>query len=268
MAKHKTRPHALFSIVGILLLAVSFLLAPADKRSEFWVSTIQNVGLIALTVVIVDVLWNIIGGDPVGESIAELHGLLRQLRESTRLLQDSYKTGLRRVVAASGGWGSTEDWIQRLASAKHRLDMMGYSLHVLTRGNDVEAVLSNLVRNNVAVRVLVMSPDNPQLASLVNQKQIPGLTITSVTEEIKAAINAFKVLQSALQAPNFQVRVLKTGLIVSQIVRVDEKLTSVQYLYSAVASRTPIFEVDGEATELFKCYSEEFEQSWKLSEAV
>jgi hypothetical protein len=262
------RANALFLLVGGLLLIVSFLATPPTQRDAFWTSTIQNFGLIALTVVIVDALWTIVGGDPVGESIGELRTTLDRFRQSIKLLDDSHKTGLRRVVAASGAFGSTEDWMTRLASARAQVDLMGYTLHVLTRGPNFEAVIRDLVRREVAIRLLVMAADSPKLPAFVNHAQIPGLTVDTVTAELAASTAAFRALRTAVNSPRFELRAVHDGMIVTQIVRVDGTITSIQYLYSAVASRNPIFEVQGESSDLFRCYAEEFERLWESAVSI
>jgi hypothetical protein len=96
--------------------------------------------------------------------------------------------------------------------------------------------------------------------------------VSAVSEEIKAAKRTFKSIADSLNGANptgsFEFRVLKKGLVVTQLCRTDSQLTSVQYLYYAVASRNPLVEVRGTDSELFKVYMNEFENLWKLGVPV
>ncbi len=269
MATQGTKPRVLFLIVGILLLVIAYVLTEVTKRNEFWPSTLRSVALIALTVVIVEFLWSIVGGDPVKASIIQLQNTLAELRVSIQLLDDSHKTGLRRIFSASGAAGSSQDWMNRLKVAGKYVDLMGHSLHVWTKGEHFEKTLVQLAGAGVHIRVLIMAPDNPELTACINYRQIKGITLDSIREEIKASLQAFKAIAAALtgtpSAANLQLRVLKGGLIFTQICRTDSTLTSIQYLYSAVASRTPLLEVTGEDSELFQQYMREFDQIWALA---
>src|SRR5262249_17589358 len=146
--------HVIFFIIGILLLGLAYLVAggPKSAEREFAASTLQDVALIVLTIVIVDVLWGLVGGDPISLAIEELRSTLEELRGSVRLLADSQKTGLTRVVAASGAAGSTEDWMNRLSAARVEVNLMGYSLHVWTRGEHFESTIIRLAKAGVRIR--------------------------------------------------------------------------------------------------------------------
>jgi hypothetical protein len=259
-----------FFIIGILLLVVAFLVAeqPKTPRNEFAASTIQNIALIVLTIVIVDVLWTLVGGDPTSVALVELRATLQHFRDSVRLLADSQTTGLARLVAASGAAGSTDDWMRRLNSAQAQVDLMGYSLHVWTRGEHFERSIIRLASAGVRIRLLIMSEQNPHLDALVNTKQIAAVTADSVRAEIQAARAAFKAIAAELaktpHEANFALRLVTTGLVVTQLCRTDDVLTSIQYLYSAVASRSPLIEVHGAESDLFERYMKEFESLWQL----
>jgi hypothetical protein len=259
-----------FAIFGSLLLWITFLLTDPTKHKDFLISILQSVALIALTIVVVDLLWSMVGKDPVSHEIEQLELKLQELRESVALLNDSHRTGLRRVYATSSAAGSHDDWMKRFRTAIHQVDLMGYTMHICTKGEDFENVMTRLAVGGVHIRVLIMAEDNPELSAFINHRQIPGVTEEAVVAEIKSARDAFKALASTIsrQSPNgsFSVKVVRSGLVATQIVRTDSTLTAIQYLYHAVASRTPLFEVWGEDSELFIRYRDEFEKLWELAE--
>jgi len=264
------KPPVIFGIFGALLLLVAFLLTDATRHREFWLSALQNVALVAVTVVVVEVLWTLVGREPVRAAIQELQGMLSTLRDSVQLLGDSHRTGLRRIYATSGAAGSYEDWMRRLESATRAIDLMGYTMHVCTKGAHFEDTMKHLATVGVQVRVLIMAEDNPELPAFINHRQIKGVSKDTVVTEIKAARSAFKAIAESVSKASakgsFEIKILKAGLIVTQLVRTDSTITAIQYLYHAVASRTPLLEVYGEDTELFKRYGEEFESLWRLAE--
>ena len=113
-----------------------------------------------------------------------------------------------------------------------------------------------------------MDENNPHLDALVNHWQIKGLTLESVAAELKAAHGAFKSISDrvgGLKSPcGLEFRTVKKGLISTQIVRTDSRITAVQYLFHAVASRTPLIDASGESSSLFEIYREEFDSMWEL----
>ncbi len=276
MKDTKRTPQIVFLLLGVLLLVIAFLLTTLIQQPseavKFWADSIKTIAFIILTIVIVDFLWQIIGGEPVRETLKVLAATLAQMRSSISLLEDSKKTGLNRLFAVSGALGSHREWMQRLKESRSQIDLLGYTLHVWTRGETFEQEMISLVRAGVKVRVLIMDETNSNLKGLVNENQITSLSITSVQEEIKVAKRAFKAIASTLEngSPqgSFEFRTLKNGLIVCQLCRTDSRVTAVQYLYSVVASRSPIVDVRGNDTELFQVYMTEFESLWNLGETL
>jgi hypothetical protein len=275
MKQPSRTPQIVFLLLGLLLLVIAYLLATLisspSESTKFWTGSIQNIAFIVLTIVIVDFLWQIIGGEPVRETLKALSETLTEMRSSVVLLEDSKKTGIHRLFSVSGAFGSNREWMDRLKQARSNVDLLGYTLHVWTRGEYFEQEMIALVKAGVHVRILIMDEANPNLPSLVNEKQISSISVMAVKAEIGVAKNAFISIASTLgsQSPlgSFEFRTLKEGLIVSQICRTDSRLTAVQYLYSVVASRSPLVDVRGSDSELFKVYLHEFDSLWQLGTA-
>lgn len=254
----------LFLVIGLLVLSTAYFMTDPAKRGEFWPTTVQNVALIALTVVIVEFLWDLAGGDPVTEEFADVRSTLGELRQSIVLLGDSHRTGLRRIVAASVEVGN-EFWRERIKSATRKVELMGYSLKVWTKTPNFERTVAERARAGVKFKLLLMAPDNRHIEAFVNTA-IPGETVEGVRQNISDALAAFKAIHQQLAkagvADKLEVRVVTNGLVVTQLSRFDDTLTAVQYLYSQVASRTPLLEVAGGKSELFRIYVQEFDELW------
>ena len=254
------------------MLLIAYLLStlvpqPSDTV-KFWASTIQNLAFIVLTVVIVDFLWQIVGGEPIRKTLGALAATLTEMRTSVALLEDSRKTGVQRLYSASGAAGTHRDWMKRLKEARKNVDLLGYTLHVWNKGENFENEMISLVKSGAKVRVLIMDETNPNLGSLVNEEQINSISLTSVQEEIKVAKRVFLSISAehnkSQYSGSYEFRTLRRGLVVSQICRTDADLTAVQYLYSVGAARSPLVFVNGLDTELFKVYMNEFEHLWEL----
>jgi hypothetical protein len=267
------RPQWIFFVIGFLLLIVAFLISTSEQQSgviRFLGSASQDLAFIILTIVVVDFLWAILGGEPINQVLTILTDTLREMRASVKLLEESKTTGLEQVYSVSGALGSHSYWMSRLASAKEKIELMGYSLHVWTRGDNFENVVIRLAQGGVKIRVLIMDENNKDLESLINSRQITSVSTAAAREEVRVAQKVFVAISNHLkgtQSPeNFEFRTLKKGLIVCQLCRTDSELTMVQYLYSVVASRSPLMLIRGQDTQLFDVYSKEFERLWEIAE--
>lgn len=263
----------IFLIIGVLLLVVAFLISTSTTESgviKFLGSASQDLAFIILTIVVVDFLWAILGGEPINQVLKVLTDTLREMRASVKLLEESKTTGLEQIYAVSGALGSHSYWMSRLASAKDKIDLMGYSLHVWTRGDNFENVVVKLAQSGVKIRILIMDETNEDLESLINSRQITSVSTAAAREEVRVARKVFIDISSHLKGThssgNFEFRTLKKGLVVCQLCRTDSELTMVQYLYSVVASRSPIMLIRGQDSQLFDVYSKEFEHLWEIAE--
>lgn len=262
------RPNIVFLIIGVLLLIISYLI---KSQLEFFSSTLMNISFILLTIVIVDFFWEVLGGEPISQT-------LNELRVSVKLLEDSHSSGLNSLLAVSGEFGNHGDWMNRLKLAKRFVDLQGYTLHMWNRCENFEQEIIELVRKGVRVRVLFMDNENPNIEGLINSNQIRSITVAAVKDEIKIVKNVFENIHNNIEriasssggklSGSFEVKSLCKGLIVCQICRTDSEMTVVNYLFSVVASQSPLMLIKGQDTKLFKAYMREFDQLWELGSSI
>lgn len=274
MKKKKYEPSLIFSLIALLLIIISFFFYLKTPNSEnywtfFWNLT-GDIGIVVITVVIIGILWNSLGGNPVENSLQKLDMTLEDFRESVQLLEDSKKTGLLRSLAVSGEFGSHSDWMTRLKSAEETINLLGYTLLVWSRGENFENEVINLVKKGVKIRVLAMDEENPELSSMINTRQIKATSMETVIANIKAVKSVFNSILERLEnvetTGSLEFRTLVNGLILCQICRTDNELTMVQYLHSQIGTTSPIILVKGIDSTLFKVYDNEFEKLWELSQ--
>jgi hypothetical protein len=268
MKRREWQQVVLFLILGTSLLAWAYNVMPPDKRREFISNALLSASFVLLAVALLNLVYWLAGGEPI---TTRLERLGTDLIASFNILKDAQITGLHRILGTSRDFermGSS--WMGRLVSAEKTVELMGYSLLVWSTGRDFALELEKLLKRGVDVRVLVMDPDNPHFEALVNSHQIPAVKdIAAVKTEVNRAITVFdKVAEGAPKGDGvgkFELRKIRTGLVVCQLCRVDEWVVSVPYLYSVVASESPLLEIRGPNSELFRWYTREFQSLWSLN---
>ncbi len=97
-----------------------------------------------------------------------------------------------------------------------------------------------------------------------------GFTKTQSKERLKTSIRDYTDLSERIKSiqnikGSFELRTVKREFVHFQLCRIDENLTMVQYLFSQLGSQSPLIEVIGSKSKLFKIYLKEFEIIWKLN---
>jgi hypothetical protein len=171
----------------------------------------------------------------------------------------------------SGAFGDQAAWMARLKNTKRNLDLMGYTLHIWSRGEDFESEIVSLVKRGVNCRVLIMDQVNPNFSAVVN-REIFGITEASTKGEADGAEHLFSRIAEAVKSlatsekrGTFEFRKVTRGTVLCQICRTDGEMTWIPYLYSAVASRSPLLYAKGTDSGLFKVGLAEFEAMWALN---
>jgi hypothetical protein len=249
-----------FLIIGGLLLLVAWL-SKSTSGSEFGSNAASDAAFICIAVALLNLIWWIVGGEPIEATLTEL-------RRSVRLLEDSKATGVERIIPVSGEFGSHGEWMERLRAANDQIDLMGYTLHVWTRGQNFAGEVVTRIKKGAKVRILIMDPESSHLESLMNTQQIKAISVDAVRAELKTVLNVFQEIKALLpedKTAQLEVRTVSKGMIVCQICRTDDEMTVVSYLYSVVASHSPLTSIRGEKSRLFQLYQNEFEQLWMLN---
>jgi hypothetical protein len=268
MKRSEWQRFILFLLLGTGLLVAAYYTTPADKHREFPSNALISAAFILLAVTLLNFVYWLAGGEPIA---AQLERLAVELIGSFAVLKDTEETGLQRILGTSRDFERKGDnWMGRLISARRNVDLMGYSLLVWSTGRDFQSELIALLNRGVNVRVLIMDPSNPHFAALVNHYQIPAVKdIEAVKGEVTRAIAVFDAVADAAPTGNrtgkFEFRRICTGLVVCQICRIDDWLAAIPYLYSVVAAESPLLQIRGAGTDLFRWYTREFESLWDLN---
>jgi hypothetical protein len=271
----QVRASAIFLLIGALLLLTAFLL----QRDGFFSSILSNVAIVVLTVVILNFLWNLLGGEPIANSLEQLTGSLQhsfqrvddKLQQSFQIIQDSHLTGL--VAISTNGTLTRTQWLERLRNAQQCIDLMGYTLLRWGKTPRFSEEVLKLVQRDVKIRVLIMDETNSHFDCFINE-DIAGSTIDQTRKQLEVAQKVFEGLQQKVQAANhanllgsFELRTVKKGLITCNICRTDTQMAVVNYLYWQQTTNSPLMllQQNNDQVNLFQMYQDEFDQLWDLN---
>jgi hypothetical protein len=277
--KERAKPSIIFLFIGGLLLFIAYLLRPSSPQADGFISSaLSNIAFVLLTVTILDLLWGLLGGEPISKSLSDLRQSLHlfdnNLQQYINLLGDSRTTGVVRLLTISGDFGSPGDWMQRLKSAQQEIDLMGYNLHVWTKGDNFEEEVLKLVQKGTKVRILIMDENNPSFDSFLNVTQLQTISTAFVKSELQQARKVFEQIDQKIHAMNvkpsgsFELRTVQKGLIICHMCRTDAEMVVINYLFSEIASRSPLMLIQGREAKMFQMYQKEFDQIWKLNEPI
>src|SRR6266567_2350888 len=260
MKKRTLQASGIFLIIGALLLALAFFL----QTNAFLSSAFFNAAFVMLAVVILNLLWALLGGEPVSNAI-------EQLKESFQILKQSNETGV--VGLSLSGKFSRNEWGERLRNSQQQVDLMGYTLLTWIKTTNFENEVLKLVQKGVRIRILILDEINPHFDSFINS-HLAGTSIERTRSELKDARKAFENIIQEVQATqtanspgDFELRTAKEGLITCNICRTDSTMIVVSYMYWQKAVTSPLLLIlqSQEEPNLFQAYQEEFDRLWELN---
>jgi hypothetical protein len=273
------KPLAIFLLLGgsILTVAILFAVASDVRVADFVASALANLAFVLLAVAAVEWIWGLLGGAPLGASVAEIQRSVRllddQLSRSVRMVDEARRSGLDGVKANSGDYGADEDWMRVLRSARRRVDLMGYSLYSWTQNDGFVDAVVELVAGGAQVRILTLHETHPQVAAPYGSQ---GASLSPLNPELlrgrlSSAHATFDRVRVRLEdrAPvrgSYEVRRLRSGYLHCHLCRTDDQILAISYLAATAPASSPLFRVAGKSTPLFKKYEHEFERLWGLAE--
>jgi hypothetical protein len=290
------RASIIFLFLGIFLLFIAYLLQLLQANS-FLGLAIFNAGFVLITVFILNIIWALLGGEPVSNAIDQLTKSFQdvdtklqqsfqdvdarlertfqdvdtKLQESFQILKQSSETGV--VGLSVSGKFSRNSWAGRLRDSQQQVDLMGYTLLTWIKTTNFESEVLKLVRKGVKIRILILDETNPHFESFINS-HLAGTSIDRTRSELKDARKAFENIRQKVQSSkaanssgDFELRTAKEGLITCNICRTDTNMIVVSYMYWQQAVTSPLLLIlqSQEEPNLFQAYQEEFDHLWELN---
>ncbi len=296
MKKRTIQASVIFFIIGGLLLALAYALQVLQSNA-FISLALFNAAFVMLTVFILNILWALLGGEPVSNAIEQLTESFQdvdtklqqsfqnvdarlertfqvvdtKLQESFQILKQSNETGV--VGLSLSGKFSRNEWVERLRNSQQQVDLMGYTLLTWIKTTNFENEVLKLVQKGVRIRILILDEINPHFDSFINS-HLAGTSIERTRSELKDARKAFENIIQEVQATqtanspgDFELRTAKEGLITCNICRTDSTMIVVSYMYWQKAVTSPLLLIlqSQEEPNLFQAYKEEFDRLWELN---
>jgi hypothetical protein len=178
------------------------------------------------------------------------------VQHTTTIVNSATKFGLSNVGAKQDDLGyKPGKWATLVRNAKTGVDLCGATLNVVFSNDDLYTAL---VSTNVPVRILL--PDPRSAYSVVMFKDEFE---QSARDGARHLVN--KIVQS--NSP-IQLKLLSRKVLTMCILRVDDTMLVVPYMYSSQTQNSPRFEIREANKSLFRAYKDEFEALFEIAEPV
>lgn len=160
-------------------------------------------------------------------------------------------------------YGASNKWVDTLLNASARFDLCGISLIRWTTVAGVAELFAKKAAEGCRIRVLIMSPDNPGLAGLLNEESNQG-SLARTHQQIKDTFHFFQEIQNKHAA--LEIKLLQKATPHQMILINDACSLVVPYLYSNATIRSPLFDFSSD-DEFYAVFSTEFEALWEQAVA-
>lgn len=248
-------------LVAALILVVSiFLTAPRERLGVFG-DIVKDVGVVVLGLVVIDIVWQLVGGDPVQNSLVALGDRMRtSVGKMLRLSEFTRKADPLGVIAIACDEDALPLKLPRLIeNASQSVDISGWCLLMIMEHSEVQRALERALKRGVVVRILMSDPDAAWLQAMNKPNNLEGVRTTA-----RQMLTPLKSLarQGAL------VRQLRDRAMTVSMLRFDEFMQVMPYLVSETSAHSPRFHVQKAESHLFRAWQREFEYTFGVGEDV
>jgi hypothetical protein len=274
---------ALAVFVGSAILALAYFVADPKERNVLPSEAISGLGMIIIGIAAVEVVWAWAGGSPIELNVTKLLSLneslsntLKQDLDSLRTISDginstavqtkslvqhtttiansAIKVSLTNVGAKQDELGYKPGKLANMiANAKIRIDLGGATLHVVFSNDEL---YSSLISTKIPVRILLPDPRGVYCTALFKDE-----FDQSARQFAQALIK--RIIQSGT---SIQLKLLSKKALTICLLRVDDTMLVVPYMYSSQTQNSPRFEIRGGNSPLFRAYHDEFEALFDIAE--
>lgn len=231
----------LFIVSGFLLFLLSYVLQ--INQYSLLADGVKDFGVVLLSVVVLDFIWNAVGGD---------------------FSEKDKQEGVSKVYLSPDRAEKEASWIELVKKAKKRIDLQGLSLNYLaTKQGFMEALKASIIAG-VKVRVVMMSPDNPlsgdpRFYVYPEQLKSESKTCAKNFQRLEDEIKSIKGRRSQFKFMLSEVKPISISLR-----RFDDKLYIIHYQHNQNTFDSPVYLITkSENRELFQKYIASFEGLFK-----
>jgi hypothetical protein len=159
---------------------------------------------------------------------------------------------------------AASDWARLIDGVQHRLWISAFGLTGWKGIDGMTDCLRRLAERNCEVRILTIDESNPALPMMMNP-EISGSEPDAMAARVAAARSWFKQTLSA--NPRAEVRSIRRGLPLQQIIVTDDAISWSPYFYAVNPMHAPRIDVNSTAP-LFPVVLKEFEALWAANAAA
>jgi hypothetical protein len=156
-------------------------------------------------------------------------------------------------------YGTSDKWVEMVRESTDKFNLCGISVGRWTRPVGIRELFISKVMEGCQVRVLIMAPDNPTLASMMNEKANQG-SIAKTKQEIQETTAFFQGIGKG--QPDLQIRHIKQACLHQFFVVNDLRSVVVPYLYSNATFLSPLFDFPN-TSGMYTTFAREFESLWE-----
>lgn len=256
----------IFVLLGLVCLLTAQLLGPSSVIG----GALVNLGVTFIAIIMLDLLWTTVGGEPLRIAVDKLEGEVQALGHFFELVRDSESSGVRRIVGRSDEFATGSDWQRLLSDAREQVDLCGTAQHGWLKDAEgfKKAILNGLPRG-CQYRLLLyapMSQSSPPIhpiRQIIETERTRSVVTSSNNIESLAFFLSVKESLPDEYRNQFRVHVVDDKVLYNIISRFDNTLLVTQYLYHARSESCPLLEIKGPGTALFETFTTEFELLWR-----
>ena len=251
----RLRADILFVLLGTIPIGIAVYLEGGGHHLASEIA--KDFGVVIISLTLVDLLWLLVaGGEPLAREIENI----RQLNDLTR---QAHRAGLVDVAdRRSELLPDNASFSTRIENSHSRIDICGYSLHVLVENQRMLTSLIRRAKHGVHVRILICSPDNAAVGHAVSPDVYSGMQAEMVTTW-ETLIRAHADLESD-EGLRFEIRQLRNRAMTTSIFRIDDRMSVIHYMTSIFTTGSPVYVFRGSVANQ---YIAEFEHLFGLGES-
>lgn len=262
---------AFFFLLGAVLFLAGLLIG-----NDFWKETLLQLALVFIGVGLVEIAWDILGGDPVEMQLERRFGDLGlrmdAMHRSLNVLADinRHNLGIERIWPTRRIWeNDPADGLipskERLCAAKS-VDIVSNTLWTnWMQDNEFRRRLFESIAGGLKARILVYHPGALILRlRAANEFDPKGQMQNEITSALEIIARERQRLSEAQRA-NLQVRLTTSFYHLFQIVRYDEAILLATYLSGRAGSSSPTYLLRGPESVAFRTYKDQVNILWEAA---
>ena len=223
--------------------------------------------MVVVSVAILDLLWNVAGGNPVEEQIRALSEQVERLSHTVDVIENAKQVGLHSVTSCTGDFGGKSEWFELMESASGSMDLMGRTLHEWIRAPELDEILNRKIcSDNVSFRWLLMSPRNPHLTQLEEAGELIGESLGRKLDLVAKRLTEIRAGLPEDRRNQLQVRLFSDVPLYCSTLRIDDHFVVTPYLQSVASRNSPMIRLQGGTTAWARSYNREFEMVWDAAD--